>query len=371
MLGTTVGTAVDEQIRVVLRRLSRFPGPIASVYLDTSDRTEDAAGRVALRWRALRRELVAAGAPETAVAAVDPAVEDSHAAGHTLVAFADADGLLHVDHRPERPPRDVAVWDAVADVVPLLAAAQLDLPHLVVATDRLGAELVAVLPHRPDETHSVAGDELHVTRSAPGGWSQRRFQQRAENRWESNAGEVAREVTALVDRVRPRLVVLSGDVRAVQFLRDQLPSRVVELAVEVQGDYSTPDEALAQAGPLLAEVAARDTADLLESCAARLARGDGAAAGAGPVLTALSETRVATLLVDPHTAAGRHAFLGPAPTQVADTADRLWAFGVEAPARAGLAPVAVRAATGGGADVRIVPADSLPGSAELAAVLRG
>ncbi len=52
------------------------------------------------------------------------------------------------------------------------------LTRLFVVTDRLGAELIAVLPDGPDTHHEVAGEELHITRSAPGGWSQRRFQQR-------------------------------------------------------------------------------------------------------------------------------------------------------------------------------------------------
>jgi Bacterial archaeo-eukaryotic release factor family 2 len=60
--------------------------------------------------------------------------------------------------------------------VPLIAATQALLPHLVVVTDRLGAELIAVLPSEPDTHHEVGGEELHVPRSAPGGWSQRAFQ---------------------------------------------------------------------------------------------------------------------------------------------------------------------------------------------------
>ena len=67
-------------------------------------------------------------------------------------------------------------------------------------TDRLGAELLAVMPTGPDREVRVEGEELHVTRSASGGWSQRRFQQRAENRWQQNAGAVAEALTRLVDQ---------------------------------------------------------------------------------------------------------------------------------------------------------------------------
>jgi hypothetical protein len=110
------------------------------------------------------------------------------------------------------------------DVAPLLAWRQRQLPYVVV--DRLGAELLAVVPIGPDREVRVEGQELDVTRSTPGGWSQRRFQQRAENRWQQNAGAVAEALTRLVGQVHPRLVVVTGDVRAVQFLRVQVPDWV-------------------------------------------------------------------------------------------------------------------------------------------------
>jgi hypothetical protein len=75
------------------------------------------------------------------------------------------------------------------------------------------------VPTAPDQEVRVEGEELHATRSAPGDWSQRRFQQRTGNRWQRNAGAVAEALTKLVDQVHPRLVVMTGEVRAVQFLR--------------------------------------------------------------------------------------------------------------------------------------------------------
>jgi Bacterial archaeo-eukaryotic release factor family 2 len=133
-----------------------------------------------------------------------------HTAGDTLVAIANLDGIQLLPHLPDAPPRDVARCGMLPDVAPLLAWRQRQLPYVVVATDRLGAELLAVVPTGPDREVRVEGEELHVTRSAPGGWSQRRFQQRAENRWQQNAGAVAEALTRLVDQVHPRLVVVTG-----------------------------------------------------------------------------------------------------------------------------------------------------------------
>jgi hypothetical protein len=52
-----------------------------------------------------------------------------------------------------------------------------------------------------------------------------------------------------VDEVRPRLVVVTGDVRATQFLRDQIPGRVGELLQVVDGEYGSLDAALANQLP--------------------------------------------------------------------------------------------------------------------------
>ena len=46
-----------------LRDVATAPGPFASVYLDASHDTEDAAKIAELRWRGLRDQLADPGAP--------------------------------------------------------------------------------------------------------------------------------------------------------------------------------------------------------------------------------------------------------------------------------------------------------------------
>ena len=335
------------------------PGPVVSVYLTTEAALPQATARVELRWKTMRTRLADDGAPETALAAVDPLIEGSHAAGETLVALAGPGGLLYTTHLPEPPEGDIASVAPLPHVVPLLAATQALLPHVVVATDRLGAELIAVLPDKQDLYSEVAGEELHVTRSAPGGWSQRRFQQRAENRWEANAREVADALTRLVDTTKPRLVIVSGDVRAVQFLRKQLPTRAAELLTEVQGDYSSLDEALRRSMEVVATTVAHDTAELLEDYRREQQHPEGlAVGGSDATLAALHAAQVDTVLLDPIQAAGHTAWFGPNLAQVAGTADALRSAGVPDPQPAPLADTAVRAATATAAAVRIMPADT-------------
>ena len=335
--------------------------PVISVYVATQGARADAAEQVALRWKNLRRQLAEAGAPESTVAAVDPLLERAHAEGETLVAMANGDGLLYAANLPELPEHDLARVGPLPHVVPLLAAMQCMLPHIVVATDRIGAELVAVLPAEADQRAEVSGSDLHVTRSGPGGWSQRRFQQRAENRWEANAREVADELTRLVDSTGPRLVVISGDVRAVAFLREHLPARVSALVSEVQGDYSGIDEALARSAQLVAGLAEQETAALLADYARERGQGDLSSVGPAATLDALVLGQVETVLIDPSRTVDQTAWFGPGLAQVAGTRESLEQAGVE-PAEAPLDDVLIRAAAGTVATVRIVP----PGAPELA-----
>jgi hypothetical protein len=273
---------------------------VVSLYLNITGVAEDAAEQVRLRWKGLRSRLSDDGAPDAALVALDTCVESAHP-GAMLAVFATDAGLRWVQHLPWHHGDSVAVVGKLPSLVPLLTARQREIPFVVVATDRLGADLLAVVPDEGDTQRTVEGEELHVTRSAPGGWSQRRFQQRAENRWEANAGEVADAVTRLADDTGAQLVVATGDVRAVQFLRAALPPRVSSLLVEVQGDYRTVDNATERAHVLAAEIAVRQTELVLTDYARELGQIGNACAGVGPVLTALSAGQAATVLLAGHT----------------------------------------------------------------------
>lgn len=366
----------------VLSPVLGAPGPVVSVYLDTTARSENAAELTWLRWRAVRDHLETVGAPRAALDAVEVLVSSAHARGEVLVAFADGGGVLHSEALPDPLVVDsvgvdpagtgVARYAPLAWVTPLVAAWQGQLPYLAVATDRLGAELVAVLPHRPDEEVLVEGHDLHVTRSAPGGWSQRRYQQRAENRWEANAGMVVDALTSMVDRHAPRLVVVTGDVRAVQMLRDQAPERVSRLLVEVQGEYGAADHVLGPAAALAAEQAAQDGTQLLALFAERHGRRDRAALGATDVLATVAQSLADVVLLDAEALADRTAWFGPEPSQVGVDPDALLAYGVTDIREGQLTDVVIRAAVGGGTSVRIYHnrPEELRGGA-IGALLRG
>jgi Bacterial archaeo-eukaryotic release factor family 2 len=347
-----------------IARVFQADGPFTSVYMDTEGDVEQAAELVALRWKNLRGSMLAAGVPEATVAAIDPLVEGSHMAGATLAVIAAVDRPLYAANLPDPPPRETLLrHGALPDVLPLLAAAQAAVPHVAVLTDRTGADMaargVADEEARAERVEGRVTPHLHKPQA--GGWSQPRFHHRAEAIWESNASEVAEALARLVDQVRPRFVAVAGDVRALQLLREQAPKRVRELLTVVGGEYGSLDAVFAEADKLAAAAVEGDNQAVLERFAEELgqaASGDGgglAVEGAAATLAALGRGQVATLLLtglflDDQ----RTAWFGPAPTDVATDRDALAGLGVPGPVEGRLVDVAVRAALGTGAEVRVL-----------------
>jgi hypothetical protein len=351
-----------------IARVFEAEGPFTSVYLATEGDVEQAAELVALRWKNLRGAMLAAGVPEATAAAIGRQVGGSHLAGATLAVIAGADGPRYVANLPDPPPRETLLRHGpLPDVLPLLAAGQAAVPQVAVLTDRTGADMAARLADGVAAAERVAGrDTPHIHKPQAGGWSQPRFHHRAEAIWESNAAEVADALARLVDRVRPRFVAAAGDVRALQLLREHAPKRVRELLTVVGGEFASLDAVFAEADKLAADTVEADSRAVLERFAAELgqAAAAGEAAGApGPLavegaeatLAALGRGQVETLLLtglflDDQ----RTAWFGPAPTDLAADRDTVAALGVAEPVEGRLADVAVRAALGTGARVRVL-----------------
>jgi release factor family 2 len=343
------------------------PGPFVTVYLGTEAAVEQAAQQSELRWKSLRRRLEEDGAAPEALAAIDPLVPDAHHRGRTLAVVADASGLRLVRHEPEPPARDAGWVAPLPRVGPFIEWAQTAVPHLVVLADRVGADIV-VFTRRADSfgaggaavvsVGEESGDDPVLRKTNPGGWSQSRYQNRAENLWERNAKAVADQVASLADEIGARLIVVAGDVRALQLLREHLPARTAELLREVDGSRapgSGLDEIADDVVKLAATVVAEDTVELLRQFKEERGQGDLAVEGAKQTIEALAAARVDTLLIHDDPDDDRTAWFGPEPGMVAQKKRELTELGVPRPQKARLVDVAIRAAFTTGAAVRIVP----------------
>jgi len=347
-------------------------GPFLSVYLATEAAIENAAQRSELRWKDLRRDLEGQGVDQGVLAAVDPLVADAHLEGECLVVLANAHGLLHVSHQPEPPVRDVGRWGPLPMIGPLLEWRQSQVPHVVALVDRKGADLFVFHPGGTDEHVQIEGDDDPIHKAKPGGWSQARYQRRAENTWDANAHEVAEAIVELVDKEQPRLVAVGGDVRAVELMKEALPKRAAELVRDVEGSRTADgsvDAVVDDVTRLVATVVAADTKDLLAKFREERGQADRAADGPTDTLTALSKSQVEVLLVHADPDDTRTAWFGREAIPVAERSTDLTDLAVADAQDGLLVDVALRAALGTGAGIRIIPGAGGP-TGGIGAILR-
>lgn len=343
-----------------VRSAFEVAGPFASVYLDTSPDVENASQKVELRWRNAREDLAEQGAGESTLAAIDPLIADAHKSGGALAVIATDGGIVVAEHQPEPPKRDaVARWDTLPYVAPIIEWRQSSVPHVVVMTDRTGADIITVRRWGEERAFEVDASPNHdVTKAAPGGWSQARYQRRVENTWAENAQQVADAVADAADRTKAQLVVLGGDVRAVELLRDALPSRVADLITVIEGGRSpdgSQNEVADEVVRLAASAAAEETVALLQKFAEERGQLDRAADGVDETLAALTASKVETLLIHDDPDDVRIAFFDPDGTVIAAEAVQLRDFGVEHPTKGRLVDAAIRSAVLTGAGVWIIP----------------
>lgn len=338
-------------------------GHFLTVYL-TTESGENAAQHTALRWKALSHEVEGHNAAPEAIEAVAPLLRDAHKGGRCLCVVVDGEGKIrHRSHHPDPPRRDVARWGTLPSLAPMIEWRQASPPHIVVLVDRVGADIVVFESLDAGDFHvEVEGDDEVIRKVGPGGWSQRRYQQRAENTWEANAKEVAAELAKIVDKVHARVVVVAGDVRAVQLLREALPQSVQQILHEVEGSRAADgsvDAVASEAVTMVATAVASDTADLLAKFREELGQHDRAANGPEGVAAALEAGQVETLLLHDDPDDERTCWIGPEPFHLALEAGVLKDMGVDDPLEVRLVDGFLRAAVGTSARVRIVPSASV------------
>lgn len=332
---------------------------VASVYLRSPSAHADADHRYETRWKNARRSLADAGAPAELLAALDgDLAETGHGDATSFAIFRGASGCFR-----ERIAEDVAnseSYDTLPRLIGVLGARQRTVPHLSVVTDRIGADIIAVSAGHVTVQREVDGETEHVHRGRFGGWSHRRYQQRAENTWESNAKLVAEEVGAMAAKVGARIVTIAGDERASHLLLDRLGSstRAISTLLDEGGDT----EVAAATDRAVADLVAGDTAGVLRKLADRTGNA-GAVHGVAGVMNALSVGRASTLLVHSDHTDDRRGYFGPGRATVC--APRR---SDETPIEGRLVDVAVRSALLTHADVRVVPATEVEDG--MAAILR-
>lgn len=358
-----------------LSKLYAVEGPFVTVYLDTTSAVEDAAARLDLRRKNVLTTLEERGVDRATREAVAGRLQD-HTQGNTRVVVA-AHGTVHLaTWLPEPPARDIVEVGPLPHLLPLVDSLSLRVPHVVVLADREGGDVLAYTTSAdPVETATHDSGAWPVHQTGVGGWSSKRYDNTVRNSWEESAREVATLVDNVAKDIGAKLVIGSGDTRALSLLTEHLPEHLREDFVTIDGGgrhVDGGDDVIAeQVITTLADYVARDTLRTLERFAQERGRGEQACEGVRDTIAALRMAQVGTLLLTDAFDAGRPVWFGPEAVQLGLTKADLVDMGVEHPQEGQLADVLLRAAYGTGAEVRILAADAEQSPAEgVGALLR-
>ncbi len=362
-------TVMEERINhSVLDAVLKPVQPAAAVFLGAPP---DVANEYRLswetRWAPLAAGLRQQGAAEPDVAALEKALAASASSraargSGQLAGFVRAGHVVAVVGMSGWTGPDHAVFGSPAHVLPLLHWQQERPPYVLCVIDRTGADLETCIGAGCTPVRSsVDGPDDEIERNAPGGWeglTQGRYQRRAEDSWAHNAAAVADAVTAALRSAEARILVVGGDVRAVQLLKEKLPAAVLkdvtlkEVTAGRSADGSERGRS-ALVGAAVREAVTEQTAALWDRFVEQRSPHGLAVEGVHETIIALAGGRVGTLLVSPEPVAGK-AWFGPAASEVVPVG-----IGHPVPPDARKGPVvdvAVRAALLSGARVRVIPA---------------
>jgi hypothetical protein len=345
-----------------LRPLYARPGGAwASVYLDASRDTEDAAAALDLRWRALREELAHQGARSATLVALDQVVRghEPRPGDYGLAAFATDGEVVLTEFLSAPPRRDLAAYGPIPHTMPLVAHRGEQVAWVRVLVDRTGSDIDALSAgHVPRRAHVRGAGRYPLRRVQPGGWSQSRYQREAMTSWKRNAADGAAATAELAETVGAEVVVVAGDPQARRMLVGQLPlrwrDRVVQTDAGSRGggaDNTALDDVTTQA---VAEVAAGHVAATLDRFGGQQHVGE----GLDQVVAALQREQVDTMLIVDDPSSTERLWIGPGPTDIAIDPDRL--VTVDGPRRVRADAALVRALVGTGAEITVLGADEAP-----------
>lgn len=346
-----------------LRPLYDRPGPWCSVYLDASRDTHDSRPQVDLRWRALKGDLLAQGADQVTVEAVEEVVRRHQPmpGDYGIAVFASRGRVVLTEYLSAPPLRDLATWAALPHTMPLVAQRGEQVAWVRVLADRTGADAMAVSAGGVPRRARVKGRQRRqLRRVQPGGWSQSRYQRAAMEAWHQNAGDAAAATADLAERVGADVVVVAGDIRATGMIAAQLPERWQDVLVRTDAgaraggaDDTLMDDLTVQT---VAEVADRRVAAALD----RFGVQEDVGAGLDAVVAALQRNQVDTMLIVDDASADGELWVGPEPTEIATDPAQLADMSVADPQKVRADAALLRALIGTDAELTVLAPEEAP-----------
>jgi hypothetical protein len=355
--------------------LWRRQDPSTVVHVDAATLFDGSGQDAETHRQAIQDFLAAEGAPQEDRDTIDRILAEPTGMGGPCSRFVVVtDGEPVIDEILSGPmaSAEIVSHSKVPNLLPLLIDRNNDALYLVVEAGREGGEIQALRARHNRRLHQedVQGRTDSLNKVQAGGWSHSRYQHHSEEIWKQNQNQLAGAVDALVRELRPRLVVLAGDVRAVQLLSEELAPASRELsstvATHVRAAGSSREALDEHVAAKLDELRANDESTAID----RLSAGDfeNGAVGVGAVLHALQQGQVETILLDLDALGNRTLFALASEPWVASAPEE--ALGVRVLDSVPAALALARAALVADSRLMFVDASRLPERAGVAAVLR-
>jgi hypothetical protein len=361
----------------LLRPLAERPGPWASVILDATHETEDAAKAIELRWRAARAELTAQGADEPTLAALENTVLNHQPVPgrYWLAAFATAGEVALTLPILATPADHVATFGPLPHAMPMIAGYGEQVAWLRIVVNRLGADFEgATLGGSPRRGQIDGHHDYPIHRAKAGGWSQDHFQRSVQMTWQRNAQEIAEAVGRMATEMGAEVLLIAGDPQARRMLIDHLPEwwqkRYIETDVGARAAGADPeplDDVTLQAIAALAE---QRIADVLERFRIQQAHNGAAEIGLPALVTALQRSQVDTVLLVNDLTSPLRLWVGDLPNEVGITEDEARAMGAADPQQVRADAALLRALAATDADLVLVSPDEFDLGGGVGALLR-
>ncbi|MET4636853.1 Vms1/Ankzf1 family peptidyl-tRNA hydrolase [Mycetocola sp. 2940] len=327
------------------------------------------------RRQSIQDSLAAEGAPDEDRAVIDRILSEPTGVGgpcSRFVVVTDGEPVVNEVLAGPMASAEIVSHTKVPNLLPLLVDRGNDALYLVVEAGRDGGEIHAFRARHSAALRSedVQGRTDSLNKVQAGGWAHSRYQHHSEEIWKQNQNQLADAVDALVRELRPRLIVLAGDLRAVQLLVEELAPASREIAstvaTHVRAAGSSRGALNDHVASKLDELRAKDETAAID----RLSAGDfeNGAVGVGAVIHSLQQGQVETILLDLDALGDRPLFaLASEPWVASAPEEALGAKVLES------VPAALALARAGlVADSRLLFVESgrLPERAGVAAVLR-
>ncbi|WP_127502714.1 Vms1/Ankzf1 family peptidyl-tRNA hydrolase [Actinoplanes solisilvae] len=360
-----------------LRPLYESPGPWVSVYLDATRSEQKADHEVDLRLRAMREHLVAKGADPATIDAIEDTIRQRpyEHGRYGVAVFARGTDVALVETLSEPPVSENAFVEPFPHAMPLIAARGEEVPYVRVLADRAGADLNALTVGGAPRSDKVKGsDPYPIHKTKVGGWSQARYQRSVEESWRRNAGDVAAAAAELAEQVGAEVIVVGGDVHAVDDLVPKLPKRWHDHVVRTEAgsrgagaDETALDDVTMRAITDTAQKHVRDVIDRF-----RVQQGEGSAStGLSDVVTRLQRGQADTVLLVNDESSTDKLWIAPDDVTLISVDDQpLREAGVTDPLLVRADAALVRAIAGTGAQLILIEPGEVDLEHGIGAVLR-